>query len=102
VEGGHPECADREPGLTNTARAQAPMIAAGFHRLGSFESLSFAHVDPSGWDAYDRRASPMAGRNFTSLRSPRGQMVYGVRPFAPRGRLVTNELIDKLREADVY
>lgn len=28
--------------------------------------------------------------------------VYGVRPFAPRGHLVTNELIDKLREEDTY
>jgi hypothetical protein len=28
--------------------------------------------------------------------------VYGFRPFAPRGGIVTNELIDKLREDDVY
>jgi hypothetical protein len=28
--------------------------------------------------------------------------VYGVRPFASRGRLVTNEQIDRLREDDVY
>jgi hypothetical protein len=28
--------------------------------------------------------------------------IYGVRPFASRGRLVTNEQIDKLREDDVY
>ena len=28
--------------------------------------------------------------------------VYGVRPFAPRGRLVRNELIDKPREDDAY
>jgi hypothetical protein len=28
--------------------------------------------------------------------------VYGVRPFPPRGGIVTNELIDSLREDDVY
>lgn len=28
--------------------------------------------------------------------------VYGLRPFAPRGGIVTNELIDKLRENDAY
>jgi len=28
--------------------------------------------------------------------------VYGFRPFAPRGGIVTNELIDKLREDDAY
>lgn len=35
-----------------------------------------------------------------TVREPKA--VYGVRPFAPRGRLVTNELIDKLREDDAY
>ena len=34
------------------------------------------------------------------VREPKA--VYGVRPFASRGRLVTNEQIDKLREDDVY
>jgi hypothetical protein len=28
--------------------------------------------------------------------------VHGLRPFAPRGGIVTNELIDKLREDDAY
>lgn len=28
--------------------------------------------------------------------------IYGVRPFPKRGGIVTNELIDKLREDDVY
>ena len=28
--------------------------------------------------------------------------IYGVRPFAPRGGIVTNELIDRLREDDAY
>ncbi len=28
--------------------------------------------------------------------------VYGLRPFAPRGGIVTNELVDKLREDDAY
>ncbi len=29
-------------------------------------------------------------------------VVYGLRPFVPRGGIVTNELIDKLREDEVY
>ena len=33
-------------------------------------------------------------------REPRA--VYGFRPFAPRGAIVTNELIDSLREDDAY
>ncbi len=28
--------------------------------------------------------------------------VYGIRPFARRGNLVTNDMIDKLREEDAY
>ena len=28
--------------------------------------------------------------------------IYGLRPFASRGGIVTNELIDKLREDDAY
>ena len=28
--------------------------------------------------------------------------IYGLRPFPKRGGIVTNELIDKLREYDVY
>ena len=35
-----------------------------------------------------------------SVREP--ATVYGLRPFAPRGGIVTNELIDKLREDDAY
>lgn len=35
-----------------------------------------------------------------SVKEPKA--VYGLRPFAPRGGIVTNELIDKLREDDVY
>jgi hypothetical protein len=33
-------------------------------------------------------------------RAPKG--IYGLRPFPKRGGIVTNELIDKLREDDVY
>jgi hypothetical protein len=33
-----------------------------------------------------------------SVREPRA--VYGLRPFAPRGGVVTNELIDNLRDED--
>jgi hypothetical protein len=35
-----------------------------------------------------------------SVKEPKA--VYGLRPFAPRGGIVTNDLIDKLREDDVY
>jgi len=35
-----------------------------------------------------------------SVREPKA--VYGLRPFARRGGIVTNELIDKLREDDAY
>ena len=35
-----------------------------------------------------------------SVKEPKA--IYGLRPFAPRGGIVTNELIDKLREDDVY
>ena len=35
-----------------------------------------------------------------SVREP--EAIYGLRPFAPRGGIVTNELIDKLREDDAY
>jgi len=30
------------------------------------------------------------------------QAAYGIRPFAPRGGIVTNEMIDKLRDDDAY
>jgi hypothetical protein len=35
-----------------------------------------------------------------AARAPKA--VYGLRPFPKRGGLVTNEMIDKLREDDVY
>lgn len=44
-----------------------------------------------------------------ALTTPRGSFpasepkaVHGLRPFAPRGAIVTDELIDKLREDDTY
>ncbi len=40
--------------------------------------------------------SPVAN----SIKEPRA--IYGFRPFASRGGIVTNELIDKLREDDAY
>ncbi len=39
-------------------------------------------------------------RPATAVKEPRP--VYGIRPFAPRGGMVTNELIDKLRDDDAY
>ena len=41
--------------------------------------------------------SPPAG---SGVREPKP--LYGFRPLAPRGGVVTNELIDKLREDDAY
>ena len=35
-----------------------------------------------------------------AVREPK--QVYGFRPFAPRGNVVTNDVIDKLREDDAY
>jgi hypothetical protein len=50
--------------------------------------------------------SELARRALTTTPgSPSGKeakAVYGVRPFAPRGGIVTNELIDRLREDDAY
>ena len=36
----------------------------------------------------------------TTARAPKA--LYGLRPFAKRGGIVTNDLIDKLREDDAY
>lgn len=50
--------------------------------------------------------SELARRALTSppeagaVREPKP--VHGLRPFAARGHLVTNELIDRLREDDAY
>ncbi len=35
-----------------------------------------------------------------AVREPKA--IYGLRPFPKRGGIVTNELIDKLRDDDVY
>jgi hypothetical protein len=39
-------------------------------------------------------------RDVAPVREPKA--VYGVRPFAPGGSVVTTGLIDKLREDDAY
>ena len=61
-----------------------------------------------------RREKKTAGRVITELvrkalgASPAGpswkeaKALYGFRPFPKRGGIVTNELIDKLREDDAY
>jgi hypothetical protein len=60
-----------------------------------------------------RREKKTAGRVISELArralaaSPRGlggeaKAVHGFRPFPRRGGLVTNELIDRLREEDAY
>lgn len=36
----------------------------------------------------------------SAVREPKA--VYGLKPFAPRGGIVTNELIDQLRTDDAY
>jgi hypothetical protein len=50
--------------------------------------------------------SELARSALTAAPAPRTakepKAIYGLRPFPSRGGLVTNELIDKLREDDVY
>jgi hypothetical protein len=46
------------------------------------------------------RSALTAPPQSLSARGPRS--VYGFRPFPKRGSIVTNELIDKLREDDAY
>lgn len=46
------------------------------------------------------RAALVAPPQALSVREPKA--LYGVRPFPKRGGIVTNELIDKLREDDAY
>ena len=44
--------------------------------------------------------TPAAQQAATKAAEPRAH--YGLRPFARRGAVVTNELIDRLRADDVY
>jgi len=50
--------------------------------------------------------SELARRALTTPQEPLSikepESVYGLKPFARRGGIVTNELIDKLREEDAY
>jgi len=50
--------------------------------------------------------SELARRALTTPEEPicgkELKAVYGLKPFARRGRIVTNELIDKLRDEDAY
>lgn len=50
--------------------------------------------------------SDLARRAITApeqpLRTESPKVTYGVRPFPKRGGVVTNEMINKLREDDVY
>ena len=46
------------------------------------------------------RSALTAPRGVQAAREPRA--VYGFRPFPARGGIVTNELIDSLREDDAY
>ena len=50
--------------------------------------------------------SELARRGLTAPLEPAAmkepKAIYGLRPFASRGGLVTNELIDRLREDDAY
>ncbi len=46
------------------------------------------------------RRALTAPRGVQTVREPRA--VHGFRPFASRGGMVTNELIDSLREDDAY
>ena len=38
----------------------------------------------------------------TTRAAPEPKAIHGLRPFAKRGGIVTNELIDRLREDDAY
>jgi hypothetical protein len=44
--------------------------------------------------------APPSAAASPKVQEPRA--LYGIRPFARRGNLVTNEMIDKLREEDAY
>jgi hypothetical protein len=46
------------------------------------------------------RSALTAAPRAQSAREPKA--TYGFRPFAKRGRIVSNERIDKLREEDAY
>jgi hypothetical protein len=46
------------------------------------------------------RSALTAAPGEGSLRQPKA--THGLRPFAKRGRIISNELIDKLREEDAY
>ena len=50
--------------------------------------------------------SELARRALTTPQEPLSvnepNAVYGFRPFARRGGIVTNELVDKLRDEDAY
>jgi hypothetical protein len=46
------------------------------------------------------RAALTAPPAAPTARAPKA--IYGFRPFPQRGSIVTNELIDRLREDDVY
>ena len=46
------------------------------------------------------RAALIAPTTPRSAREPKA--LYGLRPFPKRGGIVTNELIDKLRQDDAY
>lgn len=53
-----------------------------------------------------RVISDLARSALTSAAPPPGarepRAIYGLRPFPKRGGIVTNELIDRLREDDAY
>ena len=47
-------------------------------------------------------AMPAPSASRTPLRVEEPKAVYGVRPFPKRGGIVTNDLIETLREDDAY
>ena len=48
------------------------------------------------------RAALTAPAPATQAKVSEPRTVFGIRPFARRGNLVTNELVDRLREDDAY
>ena len=47
-----------------------------------------------------RRGLSVGSASRAELREP--EALYGLRPFPSRGGIVTNDIIDKLREDDAY
>jgi hypothetical protein len=50
----------------------------------------------------DLARSALTARVTKAVKAAEPKSHYGIRPFPSRGNVITNELIDKLREDDAY